>query len=86
MSSKQRIFKLSSLLSKLVYGNDGEMDELTVLRSIKKRRKKNFRHNRLDLPEHMSMCLETGGFERRYHMLYDTYIRLVEILEISVDV
>ena len=88
MSDKHRSIKLSPLLSKLVYGNDGEEDELSLLRASAKKapRKKKFRHNRLNLPQHMRMRLETGGFDRQYHMYYEAYLHLVDILDINVDI
>ena len=81
-----RAFKLSPLLSKLVHGNEGEADELSILRNSGKiNRSKKFRHNRLNLPQHTRMCIATGGFERRYHMTYDAFTQLVDILDIKVD-
>ena len=87
MSCKDQAFKLSPLLSKFVHENDGEMDELALLQNFRKStQKKKFRHNCLDLPYHMRMCLETGGFERRYHMSCKAYLQLVDILNINVDI
>ena len=31
------------------------------------------------------MCIEIDSFQRRYHMTYDSYLKLVEILDIQVN-
>ena len=62
------------------------MDEILLFSSSKKqRRKKKYKHKRLDMKQHIKMCIETDGFERRYHMTYESYLKLVEILNIKVD-
>ena len=79
------VFKRSPTLSNIVFGQDNEMDEILICSSKKQKRRKKYKHKRLNLDDHIDMCNETDGFERRYHMSYDSFKRLVKILNIKVD-
>ena len=37
------------------------------------------------MQEHIDMCIETNGFQRRYHMSHAAFVKLVNLLGIKVD-
>ena len=75
--------KKLSLLKRCIIEDD--QDELDVIFNRKQRRRKKYKHDRLDMDRHFEMCELTNGFQRRYHMSRDAFDDLVRILNITVD-
>ena len=75
-----------AILRKYLNNKDEEEEEIKLFLSSKKQhRREKYKYNRLNLEEHFAMCLHSNGFQRRYHMTYPSFKRLVKILDIHVD-
>ena len=68
-----------------MYGMADDLDEILVMSRKKSKRKKKHRYDRLDLDRHFEMCHYTNLFQSRYHMTYESFNQLVDILSIEVN-
>ena len=82
-SQSKKEWKTSRFVRK--HAVEDNIEELSALRVKKEKRREKFRHRRMDLGEHFEMCDTTGGFQSRYHMSFEAFERLVEILNIDVN-
>ena len=49
-------------------------------------RSEKYRHQRLDWKTHLAMCEATCGFQRRYHMTFETFNKLVSLLRDDLQI
>ena len=55
------------------------------MRQQSQKRRRAYRHDHLDLEQHIGMCLHTNGFQLRYHMSLGAYEHLVDMLHLLID-
>ena len=64
---------------------EGDQDKLKIILKGKNQRKEKYKHDRLDMDLHFTLCEQTNGFQRHYHLCQTTFDLLVCILDIQVD-